>query len=153
MPVVSLPSTSATQTVAPPYTINTPIKVLPADPSLATFTAANPFVGTIRSAGFHDSRDPMLHQFNFDIQYPVDRRRSCSKLPTAERSDAISRRCSSTRTRFRLRRRLTGNNKQANRPFPYINGTVIPTFSTARTTTTRSTSAWRSATRRASRCW
>src|SRR5205823_11014053 len=26
---------------------------------------------------------------------------------------------------------LTGNNKQANRPFPNINGTVIPTFSTA----------------------
>ncbi len=30
-----------------------------------------------------------------------------------------------------MRRRLHGQNKQANRPFPNINGTVIPTFSTA----------------------
>ena len=69
VPAVSLPSVSATQTVTPPFTINTPIKVVPTDPSLNSFTAANPFVGTIRSAGFHDSRDPMLHQFNFDIQF------------------------------------------------------------------------------------
>src|SRR5439155_8373451 len=47
VPVVSLPSTSATQTVTPPYTINTPIKIVPTDPSLASFTAANPYVGTI----------------------------------------------------------------------------------------------------------
>jgi len=52
-------------------TINTPIKVVPTDPSLASFTPANPFVGTIRSAGFHDSKDPMLHQFNFDIQFQL----------------------------------------------------------------------------------
>ncbi len=52
VPVVSLPAVSATQTVAPPYTINTPITVVPTDPSLASFTATNPYVGTIRSAGF-----------------------------------------------------------------------------------------------------
>ena len=43
---------AATQTVTPPYTINTPITVVPTDPSLARFTAANPFVGTIRSQAF-----------------------------------------------------------------------------------------------------
>jgi len=71
VPTVSLPTVSATQTVTPPYTINTPIKVVPTDPSLASFTAANPFVGTIRTAGFHQSRDPMLHQFNFDMQFQL----------------------------------------------------------------------------------
>src|SRR6202022_1192092 len=46
VPVVSLPNVSASQTVTPQYTINTPIKVLPADPSLASFTPASPYVGT-----------------------------------------------------------------------------------------------------------
>ena len=41
--------------VTPPYTLNTPIKVAPTDPSLNSFTPANPFVGTFRSVGFHDS--------------------------------------------------------------------------------------------------
>jgi hypothetical protein len=130
VPVVSLPSISATQTVTPPYTINTPIKIVPADPSLASFTAASPFVGTIRSAGFHDSRDPMLHQFNFNIQYQL----SSSILLEASYSGAIGRDLSSlfiNQNQIPFSRALTGNNKQANRPFPYINGTVIPTFSTA----------------------
>ena len=130
VPVVSIPSTSATQTVAPPYTIDTPIKVLPADPSLSGFTAASPFVGTIRSAGFKDSKDPMLHQFNFDIQYQL----TASFLLEASYSGALGRDLSSlfiNENQIPFAQALTGNNKQANRPFPYINGTVIPTFSTA----------------------
>ena len=130
VPVVSLPSISATKTVAPPYTINTPIAVLPADPSLASFTAANPFVGTIRSQGFHDARDPMLHQFNFDIQYQM----TTSLLLEASYSGAIGRDLSSlfiNENQIPFSQALKGLNTQANRPFPYINGVVIPTFSTA----------------------
>jgi hypothetical protein len=130
VPVVSLPSISASQTVAPPYTINTPIKVLPADPSLSSFTAANPYVGTIRSAGFHDARDPMLHQFNFDIQYQL----TSTILLETSYSGALGRDLSSlfiNVNQIPYAQALTGQNKQANRPFSYINGTVIPTFSTA----------------------
>lgn len=130
VPVVSLPSVSATQTVAPPYTINTPIPVVPTDPSLASFTPANPFVGTIRSAGFHDSKDPMLYQANFDIQYQA----SGSLLLEASYSGALGRDLSSlfiNENQIRFSQALLGLNKQANRPFPNINGTVIPTFSTA----------------------
>ena len=130
VPVVSLPSISASQTVAPPYTINTPIKVLPADPSLASFTAASPFVGTIRSAGFHDARDPMLHQFNFDIQYQF----TSSILLETSYSGALGRDLSSlfiNKNQIPFSQALVGQNKQANRPFFYINGTVIPTYSTA----------------------
>lgn len=130
VPVVSLPSTSATQTVAPPYTINTPIKVLPADPSLANFTAANPYVGTIRTAGFNQANDPMLHQFNFNIQYQL----TASLLLETSYSGALGRDLSSlfiNENQIPFAQALTGQNKQANRPFPYINGTVIPTFSTA----------------------
>jgi hypothetical protein len=130
VPTVSLPAVSASQTVTPPYTINTPIKVLPTDPSLASFTAASPYVGTIRSAGFHDSRDPMLHQYNFDIQFQL----TSSVLLEASYSGALGRDLSSlfiNGNQIPFSQALSGNNKQANRPFPYINGTVITTYSTA----------------------
>jgi hypothetical protein len=130
VPTVSLPSISATQTVTPPYTINTPIKVQPTDPSLASFTPTNPYVGTIRSAGFNDARDPMLNQFNFDIQYQA----TASLLLETSYSGALGRDLSSlfiNENQIPFAQALTGQNKQANRPFPYINGTVIPTFSTA----------------------
>ena len=130
VPVVSLPSISATQTVTPPYTINTPIKVVPTDPSLASFTPANPFVGTIRSQGFHDARDPMLYQFNLDLQYQA----TASLLLEASYSGALGHDLSSlfiNQNQIPFEQALHGLNKQVNRPFPYINGTVIPTFSNA----------------------
>src|SRR4051794_246753 len=130
VPTVSLPSISATQTVTPPYTINSPITVVPTDPSLASFTPARPLVGTIRSAGFHDARNPKLHQFNFDIQYQL----TSSLLLEASYSAALGRDLSSlfiNENQIPFEQALTGNNRQANRPFPNVNGTVIPTFSTA----------------------
>jgi hypothetical protein len=87
-------------------------------------------VGTIRSAGFHDSRDPMLHQFNFDMQFQL----TPSVLLETSYSGAIGRDLSSlfiNQNQIPFSQALTGQNRQANRPFPYINGTVIPTFSTA----------------------
>lgn len=129
-PVVSLPNVSAAQTVTPPYTINSPILVVPADASLAGFTAAKPFVGTIRTQGFHDARDPMLHQFNFDIQFQV----TGSLLLETSYSGALGRDLSSlflNKNQLPFSAAIQGTNKQANRPFPNINGTVIPTFSIA----------------------
>ncbi len=130
VPTISLPAISAGQTVSPPYTINTPIKVLPTDPSLASFTSTAPYVGTIRSAGFHDSRDPLLHQYNFDIQFQLTQ----SILLEASYSGALGRDLSSlflNGNQIPFAQALSGNNKQANRPFPYINGSVITTYSIA----------------------
>jgi len=130
VPTVSLPTVSATQTVAPPFTINTPIRVVPTDPSLASFTAANPFVGTIRTAGFHESRDPMLHQFNFDVQFQLSK----LILLEASYSGALGRDLSSlfiNQNQIPFSQALVGNNRQAFRPFPYINGTVLDTSSFA----------------------
>jgi len=130
VPTVSLPAVSATQTVTPPFTINTPIRIVPTDPSLNSFTPANPFVGTIRTAGFHDSRNPMLHQFNFDIQYQL----TPTILLETSYSGAIGRDLSSlfiNGNQIPFSQALTGNNRQANRPFPNINGTVLVTNSIA----------------------
>jgi len=55
---------------APPFTINTPIKVLPVDPSLNSLRLPRHNVGTIRSAGFKTPRSDAA-RFNFDIQYQV----------------------------------------------------------------------------------
>ena len=130
VPTVSLPSVSASQTIVPPYTINTPILIVPTDPSLVSFTAAKPFVGTIRTAGFNQANDPMLHQFNFDIQYQV----TSSILLETSYSGALGRDLSSlfiNENQIPYAQALTGANKQANRPYPNINGTVITTLSTA----------------------
>ena len=129
-PVISLPSVSAQQTVAPPYTINTPIKVVPVDPSLESFTPANPFVTTIRTAGFHASRDPMLHQFNFDIQYQP----TSTVLLETSFSGALGYDLSSlfiNRNQIPFAQAFTRANKQRNRPFPNINGSALTTYSTA----------------------
>jgi hypothetical protein len=130
VPVVSLPAISAAQTVSPPFTINTPIRVAPTDPTLASFTAANPFVYTVRTQGFHDARNPKLHQFNFDIQYQA---RESILLETSY-SGSQGRDLESifvNMNQIPFAQALQGLNKQANRPFPNINGTVIPSFSTA----------------------
>src|SRR4051794_13817316 len=130
VPTVSLPTVSATQTVTPPYTINTPIKVVPTDPSLASFTAANPFVGTIRTAGFNQSRNPMLHQFNFDMQFQL----TSSILLEGSYSGALGRDLSSlfiNRNQIPFEQALVGNNRQALRPYPNINGTVLTIYSNA----------------------
>jgi hypothetical protein len=72
----------------------------------------------------------MLHQFNFDIQLQA----TPSILLEASYSGAIGRDLSTlfiNVNQIPFAAALTGNNKQANRPFPNINGTVIPSFSTA----------------------
>src|SRR4051794_4974923 len=130
VPTVSLPTVSATQTITPPFTINTPIRVVPTDPSLASFTPTNPFVGTIRTTAFNQSRNPMLHQFNFDIQYQL----SSSLLLEASYSGAIGRDLSSlfiNRNQIPFEQALVGNNRQAFRPYPNINGTVLTIYSNA----------------------
>ena len=69
--VLASPTITAANTVAPPYTVNTPIPIVPATPSLAGFTAASPFVGTLRTQAFDSAADPMVHQYNFNMQYQL----------------------------------------------------------------------------------
>src|SRR5258708_38084246 len=106
------------------------MKVVAGDASVACFTAANPYGGTIRSQSFHDARDPMLYQFNLDFQYQV----TATLLLEASYSGALGHDLSSlfiNMNQIPFGQALKGLNKQANRPFPDINGTVIPTFPNA----------------------
>lgn len=126
--VVASPTITAANTVAPPYTLNTPVPIVPATPSLAGFTAAKPFVGTLRSQAFNSAADPMVHQYNFNIQYQL----TGSLLLETSYSGLLGRDLSSmfiNENQLPFSAALNGLNTQANRPFPNINGTVIPVFS------------------------
>ena len=128
VPVVASPTITAANTVKPPYTINTPIPIVAASASLAGFTAANPFVGTIRSQAFDQAADPMVHQYNFNIQYQLTE----SLVLETSYSGLLGRDLSSmfiNVNQLPFSAAIAGKNTQANRPFPNINGTVIPVFS------------------------
>src|SRR5215467_7254937 len=72
----------------------------------------------------------MLYQFNLDFQYQA----TSSLLLEASYSGALGHDLSSlfiNMNQVPFTQALRGLNRQADRPFPYINGTVIPTFSNA----------------------
>ncbi len=128
VPVIASPTITPQNTVKPPYTVNTPIPIVAASASLAGFTAASPFVGTIRSQAFDQSADPMVHQYNFDIQYQVTE----SLVLETSYSGLLGRDLSSmfiNVNQLPFSAAIDGKNKQADRPFANINGPVIPVFS------------------------
>lgn len=128
VPVVALPTITPQNTVQPPYTVNTPIPIVAASASLDGFTAARPFVGTLRSQGFDSADDPMVHQYNFNIQYQLT---ETLQLQTSY-SGLLGRDLSSmfiNMNQIPFEQALVGRNLQANRPFANINGPVIPVFS------------------------
>ena len=127
-PVIQSPSITAVNTVSPPYTINTPITVVPASPSLAGFTAQSPFVGTIRTAGFNSAADPMVHQYNFNIEYQLTNSLQLSASYSGLRGHDLSSMFINV-NQLPFAAAISGLNKQANRPFSNINGSLIPIFS------------------------
>ena len=127
-PVIQSPSITAVNTVTPPYTINTPITVVPANASLDGFTARNPFVGTIRTAGFNSAADPLVHQYNFNIQYQLSNSLQLEASYSGLRGHDLSSMFINV-NQLPFSAALQGKNLQANRPFANINGTVIPIFS------------------------
>src|SRR5204862_386894 len=83
---------------------------------------------TIRSQAFDQAADPMVHQYNFNIQYQL----TDSLTLSASYSGLLGRDLSSmfiNVNQLPFSAALQGLNKQADRPFPNINGTVIPVFS------------------------
>lgn len=68
-PTVISPSVSASGTITPPTTINTPIQVGPTATNLSTFTPQNPLGLLIRTADFNNSRPAQLYEWNLGFQY------------------------------------------------------------------------------------
>ncbi len=130
-PALIAPVVSASKTLAAPYTINTQVQAGPSSPNLDGFSATAPLARTIRSQAFHDARFPKLHQYNFSIQFqPRDSWLIETSYQGAAGRDLASLFVNVNQVPFEYA--LDGRNTQANRPYPMINGTVIPTFSTAK---------------------
>src|SRR5207253_390020 len=62
-PTVISPSVSASATLAPPITLNTPIQVGPTSPNLSAFTPQNALGLLIRTADFANSRPAQLYEW------------------------------------------------------------------------------------------
>jgi Carboxypeptidase regulatory-like domain/TonB dependent receptor len=122
-PTLSVPTVSAAQTVAPPYTLNTPIIAAPSDTTLRSFTAQQPFVRTIRTQAFDGAASPLLHQFNVNFQYePVANWLFELTLMGSRGRDLATAFLHSNQVPFEYA--LDGRNVQAFRPFPNVNGTI-----------------------------
>jgi hypothetical protein len=130
-PALIAPVVSAARTVAPPYTINTPVQAGPTATTLEGFSATSPLTRTIRSQGFHDARFPRLEQYNFSIQFqPAAALLIETSYQGARGRDLATLFINVNQVPFEFA--LTGRNVQAQRPYSMVNGTVIPTFSKAK---------------------
>ncbi len=129
-PAVISPLITASETVAPPITIGSPIEVSASPASLDGFTPENPLSRTVRTQGFHDARFPMVHQANFSVQFqPIE-----SWLIAASYSGTYGRDLSSNFININQvpwEYALDGRNTQEFRPVNQVNGVVIPIFSKA----------------------
>jgi len=126
-PDLTVPVVNAATTVAPPFTINSPIVASPSDVTLASFTPQRPFVRTIRTQLFDHARFPVLHQFNLSFQYePVANWLLEVNLTGSRGRDLATAFLHFNQVPFEYA--LEGRNRQVDRPYPYINGN-IPTVS------------------------
>jgi hypothetical protein len=130
-PALVVPTVSASQTVTPPYTLNDPVQAGPTSATLEGYSADRPLTRTIRTQGFHDARFPMLHQYNFSIQFqPWE-----TLLIETSYQGAVGRDLATlfiNRNQVPFEYALDGRNTQRMRPYPMVNGVVIPTFSLAK---------------------
>ena len=130
VPTVSLQPVSATETVTPPYTINTPITVLPATTTLNGFTPAMPYSVEIKTQSLNYALMPLLYQYNLDIQYQVTN----STLLETSYSGALGRDQASLfidGNQVPFSAALAGQNHQVNRPYSNIDANVLGVYSDA----------------------
>lgn len=122
-PDLTVPVVNAATTVAPPFTINSPIVATPSDVTLASFTPQRPFVRTIRTQLFDHARFPVLHQFNLSFQYePVANWLFEVNLIGSRGRDLATAFLHFNQVPFEYA--LEGRNRQVDRPYPHINGNI-----------------------------
>ena len=130
VPTVSLPPVSANATVTPPYTVNTPIAVLPATTNLDAFTPTSPYSVEIKTQSLNNALMPRLYQYNLDIQYQITN----STLFDISYSGALGRDQASLfidGNQVPFSAAIAGTNKQVNRPYSNINTNVLGVYSNA----------------------
>jgi hypothetical protein len=130
IPLVALPNVTAGGTVAPPFNISTPIKALPVSTDLSGFSAANPLSTSFRTAGFKSAQNPMLMQYNLDLQYQLTNRIVLETSYSGARGSDLAT-LFQDQNQIPFSQAVAGQTSQANRPFPYISGQILAVFATA----------------------
>jgi hypothetical protein len=69
IPQYTVPAAIPSLTLAPGYSINTPISVLPSDPTLSNYTVSHPAPGTFRATDFQNAKFPYMEQANLTFEY------------------------------------------------------------------------------------
>jgi hypothetical protein len=127
-PTVITPSVSATSTVAPPITLNTPIQVGPTSPNLSTFTATNTLGLLIRTADFANSRPAQLYEWNIGLQYQVGKDLVVEATYSAERANHLTTRVNLNQIPWAVG--IAGCTTQACRLYPGVGNQVVMDSST-----------------------
>ncbi len=128
IPTIQVPSISAATTVAPPYTMSTPIHIVPATASTAGFTPAAPYGVVIKTQGLQRALMPRLMQYNLDLEYQQSPNRLFAISYSGSRGDHFA-------TYYIDQNQepfsdvLNGTNTQANRPYPNMGANVEGVYS------------------------
>ena len=121
-PAILFPVVSATGTLAPPVTLNSPIVAGPTDPKFAGITAANPVSFTTRAPEFGNVPVPYSGEWNFSMQYQLRENLAVeASYSGLKGTKLISRR---NLNQIRFEDALAGRTGQADRPYPTINNSV-----------------------------
>jgi hypothetical protein len=130
VPTIVLPSITAQYTVAPPYTMNTPINTVPATDSLVGFTATNPYGVQIKTQSLQNALMPRLMQYNLNVEY----QQNPTLLFAVSYSGARGSHFASffvDENQEPFANVLNGTNTQVYRPFPYMGSEILTVFSTS----------------------
>jgi hypothetical protein len=114
------PTVTASGTLKPPVTVNTPIKLAPSDPTLSVFSPSQPAAFTIETLNFNNDKDPYLQQWNFSLQYELARNWLIETSYAGAKGTKLHARNNLGQVPFEYA--LQGKNTQANRGAPKING-------------------------------
>jgi outer membrane receptor protein involved in Fe transport len=121
-PAVLFPVVSASATVAPPVTINTPLQVGQTDPRFTGITAANPVSFNTRTPDFLNVPVPYVGQWNLSLQYALQTDLLLEVSYSGAKGTKLIVR--QNLNQIRLQDALAGRTTQADRPYPHINNTV-----------------------------
>jgi hypothetical protein len=121
VPTLVNPTITASGTIAPPITVNTPIVFTPQDPTLSAFSARSPAAFTIQTVNFNNVPYPYLQQWNYSLEYELASSWLLEAAYSGAKGTHLGARNNLGQVPFEYA--LDGRNTQAYRAAPKINGT------------------------------
>ena len=121
VPTLVAPTVTASGTVTPPVTVNTPIVFTPQDPTLSAFSPQRPAAFTIQTVDFNNVPFPYMQQWNYSLQYELGSTWLVEAAYSGSKGTHLGARNNLGQVPFEYA--LQGKNTQAFRSAPKINGT------------------------------